>query len=200
MDDRSPYVSKENADRVLSEWAAHWDTDRRVLIEKSPPNLLRTRFLGALLPGSRFIIVLRHPIAVGYATQKWTTSLPALRRLGMATRRQPKVWIHRLIEHWLVCHEQFERDRPHLHAVHVVRYEDFVARPEEELMAIHGFLGLPHAPLAREVRSGANDRYWERWVDRRKSVLTRPYAKGVIRAFEERVRRFGYSLGAGPTT
>jgi hypothetical protein len=194
MDETSPLVSPVNASRILSEWAAHWDTSRRLLVEKSPPNVVRTRFLQALFPGCRFIIVLRHPVAVGYATQKWTTRMPALRRLGLADRRMPKVWIGRLIEHWLRCHEQFERDRPRLDAVHVLRYEDFVARPEEHLGELHAFLGLKPAPLVREVRGGANDAYVERWLGRCGSPLTRPYARRVTRSFEERVNRFGYSL------
>ena len=35
-----------------------------VLVEKSPPNLVRTRFLQALFPDARQIVVTRHPIAV----------------------------------------------------------------------------------------------------------------------------------------
>jgi hypothetical protein len=68
---------------------------------------------------------------------------PACRRMApaFAYRRMPNVWIRRLIEHWLVCHEQFERDRPFLQHVHVLRYEDFVARPQDPLKARHSFLG-----------------------------------------------------------
>jgi hypothetical protein len=193
-------VTQANAERLLSSWVPYWDLDRKVLIEKTPQNLLQARFLQALYPGSRFLIVMRHPIAVGYATQKWTTRIPALRRLGLADRRMPKIWIHKLIEHWLVCHERFERDRPYLREVHVLHYEDFVARPTENLRALHTFLGLPPAPLEREVRADVNDAYLVRWLGRRRSPVTRLYANRTIRTLEERVRRFGYSLVDGSAT
>lgn len=194
LDETSPLVSEANARKLLSEWLPYWDADRRILVEKSPQNLLQSRFLQALFPSCRFIIVLRHPVAVSYATQKWTTWAPRLRRLGISNKRLPKIWIHRLIEHWLVCHERFERDRPHLNEVLVVRYEDFVANPQERLHEMQAFLGLPPAELQREVQGGVNDRYWRAWEARRSHPLTRFYAQAVVRRLEERVRRFGYSL------
>jgi hypothetical protein len=125
--------------------------------------------------------------------------MPALRRLGLADRRLPKVWIGRLIEHWLTCHEQFERDREHLRAVHVLRYEDFVARPEQHLREIQAFLGLASVSVGRDVRDGANDAYMHQWSRRCAHAVTRPYTRRVRKSFEDRVSRFGYSLG-GPLT
>jgi hypothetical protein len=194
LDDTSPLASPGSADQLLEEWQRYWDTEKRILIEKSPPNLIRTRFLQALFPGCRFVIALRHPIAVAYATQKWTSRVPQLWALRVPERWMPRVWIHSLIEHWVLCHEQFERDRPFLRRVHVFRYEDFVESPQEHVDALYAFLGLSPAPLSREVRKGVNDRYWETWVRRRTSPFTRVYANRVIRHFEDRVRRFGYSL------
>lgn len=194
LDEHSPLASRENALRLLSDWLPHWDTSRRILVEKSPPNLVRTRFLQELFPASRFIVVLRHPIAVAYASQKWTSRMPVLRRLGVADERNPKLWIHTLVEHWLVCHERFERDRPLLRHLHVLHYEDFVDSPQEHLERLHEFLGLAPAPLTRDIRPRINDRYWQKWMDRRSSPLTRHYANWIIRKFEDRVARFGYSL------
>lgn len=194
LDETSALVSESSADRILQDWTKHWDTTRSVLVEKSPPNLIRTRFLQALFPGCRFIIVMRHPIAVGYATQKWTTWLPWLRPLGVPDRRLPHVWIHVLVRHWLTCHESFERDRAFLEKVHILRYEDFVERPQESLDEIHSFLGLEPAPIARQVRTGVNDRYWESWLSLKNRPTGRPYWTWVVRRFEDRVRRFGYSL------
>src|ERR671935_179621 len=82
----SPLATPENGARILEEWSAHWDLEKPVLLEKSPPNLLKTRFLQALFPGARFVVILRHPIPVALATARWRE-----------TRR-----LHRLIEHWLV--------------------------------------------------------------------------------------------------
>jgi hypothetical protein len=194
LDEHSSLVSKANAERLLSDWLGHWDTSRRTLIEKSPPNLVRTRFLQALFPRCRFVMVLRHPIAVAYASQKWTTRMPFLRSLGVPDRRMPKVWIRRLVEHWIVCHERFERDRDFLTHVHVLRYEDFVARPQQHLDALFSFLGLPSVPLRPSVHTRVNELYWEKWEGRRSNLLTRRYCNRTIRELEDRVRPFGYSL------
>lgn len=178
-DENSALVTPANAEKLLTEWLKHWDVGKRYLVEKSPPNLVRTRFLQALFPASRFIIVQRHPVAVAYATQKWT----------------PRgTWVGSLIEHWLVCHERFEQDRAKLDSVHVIRYEDFVAKPQEHLDDMATFLSLPAEPLKREVRPGVNDRYLAKWNKRRRNLITRPYAQHLIRRFEDRLNRFGYSL------
>jgi Sulfotransferase family len=156
----------------MEEWGRYWDRTKPVLVEKSPPNLMRGRFLQALFPGARLVMVQRHPVAVAYATQKWSrTSLRSLLR------------------HWLAAHEAFEEDRPRLEHVHVVRFEDLVADPAATLRAVYGFLGLEPAPPGIEIRADANDAYLARW--RKEPRLRRAL---LARAFEARVQRFGYSL------
>lgn len=194
LDERSRLVSRAHAERLLAEWTPYWDLERRLLIEKTPQNLIQTRFLQGLFPECRFIVVLRHPVAVSYATQKWTSRFPWLRSHGVPNNRNPKIWIRRLIEHWLVCHELFEDDRPSLKHVLVLHYEDFVEDPQRALNSMFAFLDVEPIQLQREVRDAVNDRYWAKWMHRRTGTLTRFYASGVIRAFEERVTRFGYSL------
>lgn len=194
LDENSPTVSLANARRLLDEWSTYWDLKSRILAEKSPPNLLRTRFLQALFPGCSFLVVLRHPVAVSYATRKWTTYLPSLRRLGVPDKRLPHLSAHRLLEHWLACHERFERDLAHLDNVHVMRYEDFVDNPDRELAAIFDYLGLEHAPLRQEVRTGVNDKYWDAWEATQSGPLMGAYYRRLVRQLEPRVSRFGYSL------
>ncbi|MGH3016642.1 MAG: sulfotransferase family protein, partial [Gaiellaceae bacterium] len=93
----SPLVTDESRRRLMEEWGRWWDTTKPVLVEKSPPNLVRGRFLQALFPGARLVMMQRHPLAVAYATQKWSrTSLRSL------------------VRHWLAAHEAFEEDRPRL--------------------------------------------------------------------------------------
>jgi hypothetical protein len=170
----SPLVTDESRRRLMEEWGRWWDTTKPVLVEKSPPNLVRGRFLQALFPGARLVMVQRHPLAVAYATQKWSrTSLRSLLR------------------HWLAAQEAFEDDRPRLEHVHLVRFEDFVAEPAVTLEAVYGFLGLEPVPPGVEIRPDANDAYLARWREEprlRRSLLAR--------AFERRVQRFGYSLRA----
>lgn len=172
LTESSPLVSPENAERLFAEWAPYWDLERRVLVEKSPPNLIRTRFLQALFPGAAFVVITRHPVAVAFATQKWS-----------------KTSIASLLRHWLAAHETFERDRPHLERVHVVSYEHLIARTQECLDGVFAFLGLPAHRTSLAARPDGNEPYFERW--RRLPAVARRY---LVWRFERRVARFGYSL------
>jgi hypothetical protein len=177
LTEASPLVSQDSLDNLYAAWSQYWDTGKRVLLEKSPPNLIRSRFLQALFPNSYFVMIVRHPIAVSYATQKWSdTSLPSL------------------LEHWLLCHKLFEQDRPHLKHVLVIRYEDFVADPALWLGKVYSFLGLDLWPCTLRVE-GANAKYFAMWDRNRRRPPGRHTADVLVQRFEQRVNRFGYSLG-----
>lgn len=68
LTESSPLATPESAQRLAAEWGRHWDLQRRVLLEKSPPNLVMTRFLQQLFPDSGFIMVVRHPVIVALST------------------------------------------------------------------------------------------------------------------------------------
>jgi hypothetical protein len=190
--DDSPLVTDENRRVLFEEWSRYWDTSRPYLLEKSPPNLIRTRFLQALFPESYFVVLLRHPIPNALATQKW----------------DPHTKPHSLIEHWLHAHELFALDAPYLERAHVLRYEDLVADPDAELGRVFASLGLddpsPGRPRGegvnvdnfqsdRTLRTGVNDKYFEEWRRRRRSAAW-IYYEALERRYERRVRAFGYSL------
>jgi hypothetical protein len=172
LTENSPLVSSEARERLLAEWSPHWDLSRRVLVEKSPPNLVRFRFLQALFPDARFIALLRHPVAVAYATRKWS-----------------KTSVRSLLRHWVTAHEIFADDRVHLERLLVVRYEDLVAEPDPALARVFEFLGLETVPVPHDLDRASNERYLNEW--RELSRLRRALA---VRSLEERVRPFGYTL------
>jgi Sulfotransferase family len=174
----SPLVSEANAQAIYEEWSAHWDLARPVLLEKSPPNLLKTRFLEALFPGSAFIVIVRHPIPVSIPTAKWRGT----RRYG------------RLIEHWLSCHALFGFDRTRLERVHVLSYEQLVADPSGVLRGIFEFLELEPIPPSEPVEPGANEKYFHQWRELKRDPRMRAYLDLVSLRYERRVRRYGYSL------
>lgn len=171
-------VSEHTARTLFEDWSPHWDLSRRLLLEKSPPNLLKTRFLQALFPGSAFVVVLRHPIAVSLATAKWQRMRP----------------YHRLLVHWLRCYELFAADRERLERVHLVRYEQFVCEPEQVLRGIFDFLGVDPVPPSETVQPDADDRYFARWRALKRAPLMGAYLDLASLWYERRVRRFGYSL------
>ncbi|MBA6412688.1 sulfotransferase [Parahaliea sp. F7430] len=176
MTETHPLVSADNAQRLFGEWSQYWDLRKPILVEKSPPNIIRTRFLQALFPNSHFLIILRHPVAVAYATQKWS-----------------KTSINSLIDHTLRAYEIFFEDRSYLANCHLVYYEDFVERPQEIVDQIFEFLGLEKQNLDREISPLVNQRYFESWRnDRRK--FWRPVPRRVSPELELCANRVGYSL------
>jgi hypothetical protein len=181
----SALVTEANAQRMFEEWSRYWDTTKPVLLEKSPPNLIRNRFLQAMFPESWFVVVTRHPVAVSYAT--WT-------------RRPRKTRLDSLFEHWVVCHERFEGDLPHLKRVLVVPYELFVGDPESWLRRIYGFLELEHHPNELPIKQDTNERYFASWRELRsqrglsRDALRAARARRAAERLDERARRFGYSF------
>jgi hypothetical protein len=178
LTESSPLVSEQNARRLFEEWSPHWDLSRPLLLEKSPPNLLKTRFLQALYPRSSFVVIVRHPIPVSIPTARWR-----------GTRRYD-----RMFEHWLRCHRLFDGDRGHLERVHVLHYEQLVRDPEAVLRRIFEFLELHPIPPSEPVDPGANEKYFVRWRELKRDPRMRAYLDLVSLWYERRMRRYGYSL------
>lgn len=179
MDETHPLATAENADKLFTEWSAHWDMSKEFLLEKSPPNIVRLRFFQALYPGSKFIGILRHPLAVSYATRKWS-----------------KTAIPELLEHSILCYERFVQDMSHLKHLAVFRYEEFVQHPEETLAVITDWLGMPRVELKHEVRVDVNGNYFKTFREERESLLHRlkPAFSGMPAKFEARANALGYSI------
>lgn len=176
LTEKSPLINLENQTKLFTQWSQHWDLTKPCLLEKSPPNLIRTRFLQALFPNSYFLVISRHPIAVSMSTQKWTHSS-----------------LDSLIEHWLHCHRIFEHDRPYLNHVHLIKYEDVINNTQAELDRIYEFLGVPAHPSPALNPSG-NDPYFEGWQRLLHSQSGTQTLRRVISTHEEGIQHFGYSF------
>ena len=174
MDERSPLVSADSREQLLAEWGRYWDASKPVRIEKSPPTLVRTRFLQALFPGAAFLIMIRHPLVVSLATQRWT--------------RQP---LDQLLRHWLACHRCFWRDRRRLRRVRVVRYEALVQAPPQTLSGLFQFIGVAPADASDcNVSPDIDQRYFGQW----RAETSAPERVSLVLRYEWALRRFGYSL------
>ena len=174
----SMLATEANQERLWSEWSRYWDLNLRHLLEKSPPNLTKSRFLQALFPNTRFIFLLRHPVAVASATKKWAQHTP----------------LDRLIEHWAVCHEILGEDLPHLEHARVILYRDFVREPERILEDTFRFIGLGHIQVKREFRSDVNNAYFENWAKWREEFFAGWSIRKAERRLEARVNELGYSV------
>lgn len=176
MDENHFLATDQNAEKLMQEWGQYYDSSCNHYIEKSPPNLVRTRFFQKLFPNSKFIAILRHPIAVGFATQKWS-----------------RTSIESLIDHSLLGYELFSRDLHKLTNAYVLRYEDFVQDPQRETDKIFKFLQLPTINISHQVRQNVNDKYFEMWNEHRSKLFNKVFKK-ISKRTEERANMFGYSI------
>ena len=177
LTESSELLTPENKAQLGADWFAYWDLSKHYLLDKTPQNILMTRFLQSVFPSSSFVTIMRHPVAVSLATTKWTT-----RRLAS------------LIEHWLVAHETFETDRPHLQRVMTVGYETMAEDPMTTLREIYAFLGVAPHGTSFEPTTEHNQRYFARWREMAKDPQTSASIQECIARYEPRVRAFGYSL------
>ena len=183
LTESSSLVSDANRQKLFSEWSRYWDLNKLYLLEKSPPNIIRTRFLQAMFPDSYFITLLRHPLAVSYATQRW------YRKYRINWRG-----FRRIFEHWLVCNEILRADQKYLGNSFIVKYEDFVARPHEWVNSMYRFIGLDDYEANQKILSHVNRKYFRIWNNSLAGYFSGRMARDIINQYEERVRRFGYSL------
>ncbi len=185
LTEQSPLSTEESRLALWGAWRDHWDLEKRVLVERSPPNLIQARFLQALFPGSALVLIMRHPIAVSEATREWGhRMIRAVKPPG-------------LVRHWLTAHETLLSDAPALANVILVRYEDLVRAPGETLQEVFEFLGLsPHDLPPDPVARDDNPEYFRTWPGGQGANRwgSRQMAQWIVRRYERRTLAFGYSL------
>jgi hypothetical protein len=202
----SNLLRAENVAKLKTSWCRYWDATKAIRVEKTPGNLLMTRFLQAAFPNSYFVVIRRHPVPVAMASQKWKVNVTSL---------------DNLFRHWLHCHALFEGDRKYLRRVYELRYEDYVENSEKYHEEIAAFIGtrVPESPQedsfryvtqwrnptglrvpekAMEKTSGVHNRkYLDRWYQLLEESPFRSYYRHLVRKYEGEFNRYGYSLREG---
>ncbi|WP_326599690.1 sulfotransferase family protein [Streptomyces sp. NBC_01803] len=175
----SPLADPANRDRLIADWSRYWDLDREFLVEKSPANLVMTRFLQKLFPEARFIVIMRHPAIVTLSTKKWA----------------PRTRLSTLFENWFRAHDLLREDAASIGHLHLLTYESLVASPGETLDRVRDFLGLsgPIPTGAVQDRSGG---YRSRWLHLAEATdpFNRRRFRRLCERFEDRANAYGYSL------
>jgi len=198
--------------RMLKAWCPYLtDRTRPVLLEKSPSNVVRCRFLQASFGDARFAIITRHPVVQALAVMKWG---------NMATRFG--FGLEKVVDHWLTAMDYFTEDYPHLKVVFVTSYEELMADPRSVLANMTETLGMPAYGYKTEPvheASGAYIRYWgafrrgrlislsvlrerrhfsrlQQELERLVAILVgRSTAKRIDKLYGERMHQYGYELG-----
>ncbi len=174
MDENHPLVTEKNRAALHKQWQKHW-SDAPVRIEKSPPNIIRSRFLQAMFPQSHFIFIVRHPIAASMATQKWSHNSE-----------------FDLLHHWQIAHQTMLEDKAKLTHAHMIRYEDLVAHPMEIMAEIYAFLSLDSQAIDYPIKSDVNTRYYTMWRDKTVDDIDLQEKIGEFELYKQ----FGYQLEA----
>lgn len=199
----SSLLTAENVSKLKASWRRYWDESESIRVEKTPGNLLMTRFLQAAFPNSYFVVIRRHPLPVAMASQKWKVNVTSL---------------DNLFRHWLHCHALFESDRKYLHRVYELRYEDYVENSGKYHQEIAEFIGtsVPAPPTEDSYRyvtqwrnptglrvpektmeetSGVhNEKYLCRWHKLLRESPFRSYYRYLTRKYEPEFAEYGYSL------
>jgi sulfotransferase family protein len=183
LTETSPLLIPENALKLRQSWERYWDQTKAIRVEKTPGNLLKTRFLQAVFPNSYFIVIRRHPVPVSMANQRWKVSLASL---------------HNLFDHWLHCHVLFEEDKKFLKHVYELSYEDYVRDPDKYHEEIAAFIGtrVPEGSMD-QVTGLYNERYFNRWSDLLNNSAFTGYYRFIAVKYEPKFMNYGYSLTKG---
>lgn len=177
LDENSKLINEINRKKLFNEWSRFWDLEKNILLEKSPPNIIRTRFLQKMFPNSYFINITRHPIATSIASKKWS-----------------KTSLDELISHWIKCHEIFNEDKKMIRNIINIKYEDLINNNEEILAQLSKFLKLNIKPSKIEIRKGINDKYFKIWIKKSKSIFTKYRISKIIKKHNSDIEKFDYSL------
>jgi hypothetical protein len=136
------------AARLVDSWLPYALRQRPYLVEKSPPNLVRTRFLQAIFPDARFVLVMRHPGVVAMRTRPWRPDLSPVD----------------LVDHWTEAHDLLAHDLPDVHRTFTVRYESFVADPETQLRHCADVIGVEPTFDVAGIEAGRSEQAFAEWL------------------------------------
>ena len=141
------------ASRLMASWWPHWDLHQRFLIEKSPMNIVRTRFLQKLFPRSIFVMTIRDP----------RTSFMAARKT------MPLVSPETYFRSWVQIYSAYIRDARRLRCALFVPLEALLQVPQVQLGRLRRLTRIPIMGLGgTQLRPGDDQTYaraWDEQVD-----------------------------------
>ncbi|BAY95497.1 polyprenyl synthetase family protein [Tolypothrix sp. LEGE 11397] len=171
----SSLVTEENRLQLLKQWGQYWSGSKPIKLERSASNILRSRFINAMLPQSYQIFILRHPIANAYATDKILDDT--------------EIEIENLIRHWIYAHQVWQNDCQYISNYKIIYWEELLQNPQIILNEICQDLELDsHSIDFQYYNLPINKQEWENWE------LENEEIKKAILKWENLIRRFNYSL------
>lgn len=112
---------------IKAAWEKHWDHSKPILLEKSPPNLIRAKAIADHFSPSKFVVMVRNPYAHAEGL---------IRRNGFK--------IHRAANFAGMCLRTQWQNAQTLEDVMVITYEDLVADPGAACSRLAEFVPALH--------------------------------------------------------
>ena len=139
--------------RLLQQWGRYFEKpEASILVEKSPPNVMKTRFLQEVFPGSVFVIVSRHPVMQALAIRKWGTRA---NRVGLG--------LTQILDHWFTAMDCYREDAHFLERSTIIRFEDFIESPSATLDFVANETGLEASGFSTDLGPSRDDHYLSYW-------------------------------------
>lgn len=129
--------------RLKKEWAMRLDTRKPILLEKSPPNSAKTRWLQEHFKNSKFIGIIRNPYAVS----------EGITRKANPTHLIDSWPIEMSANQWLRSNTILKNDSKHLKSFQWISYEDFTEDTQATLKKITDFIGIEEFPKFESNKS-----------------------------------------------
>ncbi len=173
--------------RLKKEWGLRLDRSKRILVEKSPPNTARTRWLQEYFENAHFVFLVRN----GYAVAE------GIVRKGEPHHRAGGWTITEAATQWRRSIEVIDEDGPHLKRLHWIRYEDLAQDPVCTLSGITEFLGLqpyPRDSLPQSVQVHERTEAVRDLNAASIARLTREDISAINSIAGEYLERFGYPV------
>ncbi len=171
--------------RIKAAWETYWDHDKPVLLEKSPPNIVRAAAIAAHFEPAQFIIMVRNP----YAHAE-----------GLMRRNE---WpLRRAANFALMCLRTQAENAAQLANTLVLTYEDLVADPGGACARLAAFQPAlddmdPRASFELDSVDGTLDRQITDLNARKIEALSAAQRAELNRYFEsdeDVLRHWGYSV------
>jgi len=131
--------------RLKKQWAIRLDCSKPVLLEKSPPNSAKTRWLQKTFENSYFIGIIRNP----YAVAEGITRKADPKHL---TNRWP---IEKSAYQWARSNKVLYDDSRYLDRFMWIKYEDLTENLSESLNKITDFIGISEFKIIEDGKSWA---------------------------------------------
>lgn len=180
-----------NPDRVYpwatirTAWEAEWDLSRPILLEKSPPHIVRAPAIEAAFDPCYFVALIREPYAFGEGYARRTGRSPA-----------------EAAEFWVMCAQHQQRNLAQLRRVHLFTYETLAESPAAVCETLTDFVPAlgrlnPHGSFEAVARGGRKARPLRNMnaekIDR---LPARALAEmtAVLTDHEPLLHAFGYAL------